>query len=177
MPGHETKEGGEGEPEASFVNRFIHRCRAEGYKVTPQRIAVARAVAVATGHPTMDELHHQIREKNSPFSLANVYRSVSLMVELGLVHKHEFGDGKARIEVIAERHHDHLIDVTTGAIVEFAESGMVKINKNIAEKLGFELIDYKLEIYARPLQLGDKISPKAVEAIELNRPSSSKRDL
>jgi len=147
---------GEGEPAASFVAVFIERCRANGYKVTPQRIAVARAVGLATGHPTMDDLHHSIRERQSPFALANVYRSIALMVELGLVHKHEFGDGKARIERIAERHHDHLIDVTSGAIVEFREAGIEEIHKGIAERLGFELLDYRLELYARPLSPSDE---------------------
>ena len=98
-------------------------------------------------HPDVDELYNRVSEIDSKISIATVYRTVKLFEEAGIVTKHDFKGGKARYEQLSESHHDHLIDIKTGEIIEFVDDEIEKLQKKVAEKYGYELVDHKLELY------------------------------
>lgn len=134
----------------TFRDDFIARAEAEGYTITAQRLAVVDEVARADDHPTVDELHARVLKGPDRLSKASVYRTIDLLDRLGLLIKHDFGDGKVRVEPMTKEKHDHLIDVESGQIVEFSISAIEAMQREVADQLGYELVDYKLEIYARP---------------------------
>lgn len=145
--------GGNGEAGdlVDLVEEFSERARAAGYKMTPQRMELVEELAQTKDHPTADDLLHRIREKNPRYTMASVYRTLNMLEKLGLIVRHNFNEGSTRIEAITEKRHNHLIDVENGDIVEFTGQRIEKLQRELAEKLGYELLDYKLEIYARPL--------------------------
>ena len=123
------------------------KCIAKGVKLTEQRKIIAKVMSEATDHPDVDELYTRVSKIDSKISIATVYRTVKLFEESGIVAKHDFKGGKARYEEISESHHDHLIDVKTGEIIEFVDNEIEKLQKKVAEKYGYELVDHKLELY------------------------------
>ena len=123
------------------------KCIAKGVKLTEQRKIIAKVMSEATDHPDVDELYKRVSIIDSKISIATVYRTVKLFEEAGILAKHEFKGGKARYEEISESHHDHLIDVKTGEIIEFVDNEIEKLQKKVAEKYGYELVDHKLELY------------------------------
>ena len=123
------------------------KCISKGVKLTDQRRIIAKVMSEAQDHPDVDELYNRVSEIDPKISLATVYRTVKLFEEAGIVAKHDFKGGKARYEQLGESHHDHLIDIKTGEIIEFVDDEIAKLQKKVAEKYGYELVDHKLELY------------------------------
>ena len=123
------------------------KCISKGVKLTEQRKIIAKVMSEANDHPDVDELYTRVSKIDPKISIATVYRTVKLFEESGIVAKHDFKGGKARYEELSESHHDHLIDVKTGEIIEFVDEEIEKLQKKVAEKYGYELVDHKLELY------------------------------
>ena len=123
------------------------KCIAKGVKLTDQRRIIARVMSDSQDHPDVDELYYRVSNIDSKISIATVYRTVKLFEEAGIVTKHDFKGGKARYEELNESHHDHLIDIKTGDIIEFVDEEIEKLQKKVAEKHGYKLVDHKLELY------------------------------
>ena len=123
------------------------KCIDKGVKLTDQRKVIAKVMSESDDHPDIDKLYKRVSVIDSKISIATIYRTVKLFEELGILTKHEFKDGKARYEELNESHHDHLIDVKTGEIVEFVDEEIENLQKKVAEKYGYELVDHKLELY------------------------------
>ena len=123
------------------------KCIAKGVKLTDQRKIIAKVMSESNDHPDVDELYNRVSKIDSKISIATVYRTVKLFEESGIVAKHDFKGGKARYEELSESHHDHLIDIKTGEIIEFVDDEIEKLQKKVAEKYGYELVDHKLELY------------------------------
>ena len=123
------------------------KCIAKGVKLTDQRKIIAKVMSEANDHPNVDELYNRVSKIDPKISIATVYRTVKLFEESGILTKHEFKGGKARYEELNESHHDHLIDVKSGEIIEFVDEEIEKLQKKVAEKYGYDLVDHKLELY------------------------------
>ena len=123
------------------------KCLAKGVKLTDQRRVIAQVMSESSDHPDVDELYNRVSKIDPKISIATVYRTVKLFEETGILTKHEFKGGKARYEELNESHHDHLIDVKTGEIIEFVDEEIEKLQKKVAEKYGYTLVDHKLELY------------------------------
>ena len=123
------------------------KCLNKGVKLTDQRKIIAKVMSVSDDHPDVDELYKRASKIDSRISIATVYRTVKLFEESGILAKHEFKGGKARYEKLNESHHDHLIDIKTGEIIEFVDDEIEKLQKKVAEKYGYKLVDHKLELY------------------------------
>ena len=123
------------------------KCLSKGVKLTEQRKIIAKVMSESTDHPNVDELYNRVSKIDSKISIATVYRAVKLFEETGILTKHEFKGGKARYEEISEGHHDHLIDIKSGEIIEFVDEEIEKLQKKVAEKYGYNLVDHKLELY------------------------------
>ena len=123
------------------------KCIDKGVKLTEQRKIIAKVMSESTDHPDVDELYNRVSKIEPKISIATVYRTVKLFEESGIVAKHDFKGGKARYEELSESHHDHLIDVKTGEIIEFVDEEIEKLQKKVAEKYGYTLVDHKLELY------------------------------
>jgi len=126
------------------------KCLAKGVKLTEQRKIIAKVMSSSKDHPDVDELYKRVSNIDPKISIATVYRTIKLFAEEGIVTKHGFkGGGKARYEELSESHHDHLIDIKTGEIIEFVDDEIEELQKKIAEKFGYDLVDHKLELYGR----------------------------
>ncbi len=129
------------------------KCLSKGVKLTEQRKIIVRVLSESkktygeSDHPDVDELYNRVSKIDSKISIATVYRTVKILEEAGILVKHDFKAGKARYEQIQESHHDHLIDVKTGEIIEFVDEEIEKLQKKVAEKHGYTLVDHKLELY------------------------------
>ena len=126
---------------------IVAKCLSKGVKLTDQRRVIAKVMSESNDHPNVDELYNRVSKIDEKISIATVYRTVKLFEESGILAKHDFKGGKARYEEISESHHDHLIDVKTGEIIEFVNDEIEKLQKKVAEKYGYELVDHKLELY------------------------------
>ena len=123
------------------------KCILKGVKLTDQRKIIAKIMSDSSDHPDVDELYKRVSKIDSKISIATVYRTVKLFEEVGILAKHDFKGGKARYEELSEGHHDHLIDIKTGEIIEFVDEDIEKLQKKVAEKYGYDLVDHKLELY------------------------------
>ena len=133
------------------------KCLEKGVRLTEQRKLVAKVMSESEDHPDVDELHKRVSKFDSKISIATVYRTVKLFEESGIVAKHDFKGTKARYEQAPEEHHDHLIDINTGEITEFMNEDIEKLQKEVALKLGYKLVDHRLELY------GSKIKNKKID--------------
>jgi Fur family ferric uptake transcriptional regulator len=122
-------------------------CADKGLRITEQRRVIARILSEADDHPDVETLHERAAAVDPKISIATVYRTVRLFEEAGILDRHEFGDGRARYEAVSEEHHDHLIDVETGKVIEFVDEELEALQRRIAEKLGFRLVDHRMELY------------------------------
>ena len=122
-------------------------CHEKGLRITEQRKVIARVLSDAEDHPDVEALHSRSAAIDPGISIATVYRTVRLFEEAGILDRHDFGDGRARYEAAPEAHHDHLIDVETGKVIEFVDPELEALQKVIAEKLGFRLVDHRMELY------------------------------
>tara|TARA_B100001540_G_C15436893_1_gene474804 strand:- start:185 stop:595 length:411 start_codon:yes stop_codon:yes gene_type:complete len=123
------------------------KCKEKGVKLTDQRKIIAKVMSDANDHPNVDELYNRVSKIDQKISIATVYRTVKLFEESGILAKHDFKGGKARYEELNEGHHDHLIDVKSGEIIEFVDNEIEELQKKVAEKYGYKLVDHKLELY------------------------------
>ena len=128
------------------------KCGERGLRMTDQRKVIAKVLSEAKDHPDAEELYARASTIDSNISLATVYRTVRLFTEAGIIETHDFRDGRARYETADDEHHDHLIDVTTGEVIEFVDDEIEELQKRIAEKLGYELVDHRLELYGRKIK-------------------------
>ena len=126
---------------------IVQKCINKGVKLTEQRKIVAKVMSESQDHPNVDELYKRVSKIDSKISIATVYRTVKLFEESGIITKHEFKGEKARYEELNESHHDHLIDVKSGEIIEFVDLEIEKLQKKVAAKYGYDLVDHKLELY------------------------------
>ena len=128
------------------------KCIEKGVRLTEQRKLIAKTMTDSSDHPDVDELHQRVRKLDSKISIATVYRTVKLFEEAGIVEKHDFKGSKARYEQAKDEHHDHLIDVSSGEIIEFVNNDIEKLQKQVAEKLGYKLVDHRLELYGSKIK-------------------------
>jgi len=128
-------------------NRIEEKCLKKGLRLTDQRKLIARVMSQSEDHPDVDELHKRVNKLDSKISIATVYRTVKLFEESGILSKHDFKGTKSRYEQATNEHHDHLIDVNTGKIIEFVNEDIEELQKKVAEKLGYKLVDHRLELY------------------------------
>ncbi|NJC35267.1 Fur family ferric uptake transcriptional regulator [Sphingomonas jejuensis] len=122
-------------------------CAQKGLRITEQRRVIARVLSESDDHPDVEKLHARASAVDSGISIATVYRTVRLFEEAGILERHDFGDGRARYEAAPEAHHDHLIDVETGKVIEFVDPEVELLQRQIAERLGFRLVDHRMELY------------------------------
>ena len=121
-------------------------CAEKGLRITEQRRVIARVLSDAEDHPDVELLHHRAAAIDPGISIATVYRTVRLFEEAGILERHDFGDGRARYEAAPDTHHDHLINVETGEVIEFVDRELEELQRRIAERLGFRLVDHRLEL-------------------------------
>lgn len=122
-------------------------CAERGLRITEQRRVIARVLSEAEDHPDVERLYDRAVALDPQISIATVYRTVRLFEEAGILERHDFGDGRARYEAAPEAHHDHLIDVETGRVIEFVDPELEQLQRRIAERLGFRLVDHRMELY------------------------------
>lgn len=133
-----------------MTESIIARCEAKGLRMTDQRRIVARVISAAEDHPDVEELYNRASKIDPKISIATVYRTVKLFEEAGILDRLEFGDGRARYEDAERDHHDHLIDMNSGEVVEFVDPEIEALQTRIAERLGYKLIGHRLELYGVP---------------------------
>jgi Fur family ferric uptake transcriptional regulator len=134
-----------------MTSRIENECLARGMKMTEQRRVIARVLSSAEDHPSVDELHRRVAAIDPRVSLATVYRTVRLLEEANIIERHDFRDGRSRYEMASEDHHDHLIDVKSGTVIEFHSEEIEALQRAVAAKLGYRLVDHRLELYAVPI--------------------------
>ena len=132
------------------MGRLLKKCSQKGLRITNQRELVISIIENSTDHPDVDELYKRASIKDKSVSIATVYRTVKLLEDAKVIDRHEFGDGKARYEETRE-HHEHLIDVETGEVIEFINEDLEKLKKEIAKKMGYTLVDHKLELFGKKI--------------------------
>ena len=130
-----------------MASSIENKCVTQGVRLTDQRKLIAQVMSESEDHPDVDELHKRVSSLDSKISIATVYRTVKLFEESGIVAKHDFKGNKARYEQTTQEHHDHLIDINTGEIIEFVNEDIEKLQNKVAEKLGYKLVDHRLELY------------------------------
>lgn len=134
------------------LNRLEEKCVAKGLKMTQQRRIIARALSESDDHPDVESLFYRTQKLDPRISLPTVYRTVRLFEEAGVISRHDFGDGRSRYEEASEEHHDHLIDIKSGEVIEFSNEEIEKLQHLVAEKLGYELVGHRLELYCVPIR-------------------------
>ena len=132
------------------------QCVAKGMRMTEQRRIIARVIEGASDHPDVEELYRRAVENDPRISISTVYRTVKLFEDAGIIERHDFRDGRARYETVPEEHHDHLIDLKTGNVIEFRNEEIERLQEAIARKLGYRFVDYRLEFYGVPLSPKDR---------------------
>jgi len=135
-----------------MTSRIERQCAERGLKMTEQRRIIARVLSDATDHPDVESLFRRATAIDPRISISTVYRTVKLFEEANILERHDFRDGRARYEEQPEAHHDHLIDVQSGRVIEFRNEDIEKLQRAVAEKLGFRLVDHRLELYGVPLK-------------------------
>lgn len=142
-----------------MITHIEQACIDKGLKMTGQRRLIARVLSEAHDHPDVEEVYRRAVMLDPRISLATVYRTVRLLEEAGILERHEFRDGRARYEAASDDHHDHLIDINTGAVIEFNNQDIELIQKRIAADLGYRLVDHRLSLYGVRLKSGEKHKP------------------
>lgn len=133
-------------------------CNEKGLRITEQRRVIARVISESDDHPDVEAIHARASAIDPGISIATVYRTVRLFEETGILERHDFGDGRARFEPSPDSHHDHLIDVETGQVIEFVDPELESLQRMVAEKLGYRLVDHNMELYAvrvRSVEVGE----------------------
>jgi Fur family ferric uptake transcriptional regulator len=134
------------------MNNIEKKCQIKNVRLTDQRKVIAEVMSNSNDHPDVDELHKRVNKVDEKISIATVYRTVKLFEEAGILEKHDFKGGKARYEAAPEEHHDHLIDINSGKIIEFVDEDIEILQNKVAKKLGYKLVDHKLELYGSKIK-------------------------
>jgi len=142
------------DPEKSV--RIERLCQEKGLKMTEQRRVIARVLSESDDHPDVELLYQRATAIDSRISIATVYRTVRLFEEASILERHDFGKGRARYEEVSDEHHDHLIDIDTGQVIEFKNDEIENLQREVARRLGYHLVDHKLELYAVPINRNKK---------------------
>ena len=137
------------EPKLNFIET---QCAAKGMRMTEQRRIIARVLAGSADHPDVEELYRRCAKIDQHISISTVYRTVKLFEDSGIIERHDFREGRARYEQIPESHHDHLINLRTGEVIEFQSEEIERLQAEVARRLGYRLVDHRLELYALPLE-------------------------
>ncbi|WP_373088015.1 Fur family transcriptional regulator [Sneathiella sp.] len=132
--------------------RLEQICIDKGLRMTDQRRVIARVLSDSQDHPDVELVYKRASDIDDTISISTVYRTVRMFEENGILERHDFGDGRARYEEVSDQHHDHLINVQTGQVIEFTSDQIEELQTKIAKELGFELIDHRLELYGKPLK-------------------------
>ena len=135
-----------------MVSNIENECIKKGVRLTDQRKLIAKVMSESADHPDVDELHKRVNKLDAKISIATVYRTVKLFEETGILAKHDFKGNKSRYEKVQQEHHDHLIDVNTGEITEFVNEEIEKLQEKVAAKLGYKLVDHRLELYGSKIK-------------------------
>lgn len=138
-----------------MASKLERMCVQKGMKMTGQRRLIARVLSESEDHPDVESVYQRASELDPRISIATVYRTVRLFEEANILDRHDFGDGRARYEEVPEEHHDHLIDIRNGRVLEFQDVEIELLQEKIAERLGFKLVGHRLELYGVPLTTGD----------------------
>lgn len=147
-------------------DRIENICLAKGMRMTDQRRVIARVLSEAIDHPDVEELYRRAIAVDPKISIATVYRTVRLFEEAGILERHDFRDGRSRYEEVPDAHHDHLIDLSSGRVIEFRNEDIEKLQDFVARELGYRLVDHRLELYGVPLDRADKAElDKAAEIL------------
>jgi Fur family transcriptional regulator, ferric uptake regulator len=131
-----------------MTSRLEQLCHDKGLKMTEQRRVIARVLSEAADHPDVEAVHRRASEIDTKISIATVYRTVRLFEEANILERHDFGDGRARYEEVPSEHHDHLIDLQTGRVIEFRNEAIEALQREVAARLGYRLVDHRLELFA-----------------------------
>lgn len=142
---------------ATTANEIEAKCVGKGMRMTEQRRVIARVLADSADHPDVEELYRRCAEIDPRISISTVYRTMKLLEDAGIIERHDFREGRARYEQMREDHHDHLIDLRSGRVIEFRSEEIERLQAQVARRLGFRLVDHRLELYAVPLE--DKPKP------------------
>ena len=134
------------------MDRIEKLCIEKGMRMTEQRKVIARVISISQDHPDVEELHRRAAAIDAGISIATVYRTVRLFEEAGILERHDFRDGRSRYEEVPDTHHDHLIDMKSGQVVEFVDPEIERLQQEIARRLGYKLVDHRLELYGVPLE-------------------------
>ncbi|MCF4165433.1 transcriptional repressor [Zavarzinia compransoris] len=137
-------------------DRIENLCLAKGMRMTDQRRVIARVLSESHDHPDVEELYRRAIALDPKISIATVYRTVRLFEEAGILERHDFRDGRSRYEEVPDAHHDHLIDLSTGRVIEFRNEDIEKLQEFVARELGFRLVDHRLELYGVPIDRADR---------------------
>ena len=138
------------------MDRIEKLCVERGLRMTGQRRVIARVLSDSQDHPDAEELHRRAAAIDPHISIATVYRTVRLLEESGILERHDFRDGRSRYEEVPDEHHDHLIDVQSGRVIEFHDDQIEELQRLVAEKLGYKLVDHRLELYGVPLDSANR---------------------
>ncbi|MEL6245779.1 MAG: Fur family transcriptional regulator [Pseudomonadota bacterium] len=138
------------------MDRIEKRCVEKGLRMTEPRRIIARVLSASDDHPDAEELHRRANALDASISLATVYRTVKLFEDYDIIERHDFRDGRSRFEEAPEEHHDHLIDIRSGKVIEFTNEEIERLQEEIARKHGYKLVDHRLELYGVPLDDSDK---------------------
>lgn len=138
------------------ISALEEACAAKGLRMTEQRRVIARVLGAATDHPDVEELYRRSSAVDSKISIATVYRTVKLFEDAGVIARHDFGEGRSRYETIPDVHHDHLIDLRSGEVIEFRNDEIERLQQAIAKNFGFRLVDHRLELYGVPIDNEEK---------------------
>jgi len=144
------------EPAAEQNQTLEAACAAKGMRMTDQRRTIARVLDAATDHPDVEGVYRRASAIDPRISISTVYRTVKLFEDAGIIERHDFRDGRSRYETVSDEHHDHLIDLRSGAVIEFRSEEIEALQEVIAKRLGYRLVDHRLELYAVPIDPRDK---------------------
>ncbi len=136
------------------MERIEKMCADKGMRMTEQRRVIARVISSSVDHPDVEELHKRAAAVDAGISIATVYRTVRLFEESGILERHDFRDGRSRYEETRESHHDHMIDMKSGKVIEFVDPEIERLQQEVARRLGYKLIDHRMELYGMPLEAG-----------------------
>ncbi len=136
------------------VSRIEQLCVEKGMKMTGQRRTIARVLSEAVDHPDVEEVYRRAVQLDPHISIATVYRTVRLFEEANILERHDFGDGRSRYEEVSEAHHDHLIDIQSGTVIEFQSPEIEALQRQVAERFGYRLVGHRLELFGVPLERG-----------------------
>ena len=137
---------------SEIIKNLEDYCKKNNIKITGQRTVIAKVIAESGDHPDVEQVFNRAKKLDDKISIATTYRTIKLLEEANLIEKHDFGDGRSRYELVSDDHHDHLIDIESGEIIEFYDPDLEDMKDKIAEKLGYKLVDHRLELFVKPLK-------------------------